>query len=183
MDDLSLTILDITFNSINAKAKNIWITVDVKSSINLLMITIKDDGVGMSQEMLKKATDPFFTTRTTRKVGLGIPFLKQLTEITEGSFEIQSNIDQGTTIKATFTLNHIDLPPLGDMTETLYTLLIHQDAFDFTYIQTYNEHEICINKKDILDAISGTHPTDPHIAKAIKSYMDETIIQLKGDFL
>ncbi|MBE5794117.1 MAG: sensor histidine kinase, partial [Clostridiales bacterium] len=122
MRDLSMHVLDIAQNSIKAGATLVTISFD-KDENNMLTFTVKDDGCGMSEEFLKKVTDPFTTTRTTRKVGLGIPMLKQSAEMSDGAFSIQSTVNVGTTISATFHLGHIDCIPMGEICDTLLTLV------------------------------------------------------------
>jgi hypothetical protein len=181
MDDLSLMIYDLCFNSINAKAKTIEVTVHEDFLNNRLYLLINDDGCGIKKENIEKLTDPFYTTRTTRKVGLGIPFLKYLTELTDGSLEIDSQIDCGTQLKATFVLNHIDCLPLGDISETLYNLCAHQDTFELIYKHQINEAQVIIKRSEILNAVEGVSLTHYPIKKAIKSYLDESIQNIKGD--
>ncbi len=115
MKDLSLHILDIAHNSVRAKAKNVTLEIGYYHDKDLLRIAIKDDGCGMTPEQVQNVTDPFFTSRTTRKVGLGIPLLKQRCEECNGSFEILSVVDKGTDLEAKFQLSHIDLPEMGDI--------------------------------------------------------------------
>lgn len=127
MKELSLNILDISQNSLKAEASIVYITIIEDNE--LLSLTIEDDGKGMSNEILKNVTDPFYTTRTTRKVGLGIPFLKQAAEQTGGRFEISSKSreefadDHGTRTFAEFHKNHLDFTPLGDIVSTICTLI------------------------------------------------------------
>ena len=136
MTDLSLYILDITMNSVRAGAKNISVLLEERDS--LLTLTIKDNGCGMTREQVEKLSNPFFTTRTTRKVGLGVPFLRMLCEQTDGKVEIESRSekefsDHGTVVTATFRTDHIDFIPLGDLTETMITLIQGSPDIDFVY--------------------------------------------------
>ena len=133
MRDLSMHVLDIAQNSVKANAKTVSIsfTEDVR---RWLTIVFTDDGDGMAPELLKKVTDPFTTTRTTRKVGLGIPLIKENAELTGGTVTIESEPGKGTTLTATFDLNHIDCPPMGEMCDTLLTLvLLNPDKPDFVF--------------------------------------------------
>lgn len=136
MTDLSLYILDITMNSVRAGAKNISVTLEEKDSVLTLKIT--DNGCGMTAEQVEKLSNPFFTTRTTRKVGLGIPFLRMLAEQTEGFVSIESksekeHSDHGTVVCAVFHTDHIDFVPLGDLVETMITLIQGSPDIDFVY--------------------------------------------------
>ena len=120
MKELSLHILDIAQNSIAAGAKHVDLTVE--EGEGLLRITVADDGRGMSPEFLASVTDPFTTTRTTRKVGLGLPLLRLAAEQTGGELRVESQLGVGTTVTATFHADHIDCPPLGDTASTVSLL-------------------------------------------------------------
>ncbi|MBQ4353872.1 MAG: ATP-binding protein, partial [Clostridia bacterium] len=126
MDELSLYVLDITMNSVRAGATEI--SIDLCEEGEWLTFTVTDNGCGMTEEQVKRLTDPFFTTRKTRKVGLGIPFLTMLAEMTGGSVTVKSihesvSENHGTTTSAKFGRNHIDFVPLGDIIETVKTLI------------------------------------------------------------
>lgn len=133
MEDLSLHILDIVENSITAGAKNIKIKIAEDIQKDQLIIEITDDGKGMSKVMKEKVLDPFFTTRTTRRVGLGLPLLAQAAKISGGDIQIQSEPGSGTKIKATFGYSHIDRQPLGDLGQTLKILIISHPEINFVY--------------------------------------------------
>jgi len=133
MEDLSLHILDIAENSIAAAARRIEIKIDEDRDKDLLTIEIIDDGKGMDRNALKKALDPFFTTRTTRKVGLGLSFLAQAAKESGGRIELNSKPQEGTTVKATFRLSHPDCKPMGDINETIGTLVAAHPEIDFIY--------------------------------------------------
>jgi K+-sensing histidine kinase KdpD len=133
MEDLSLHILDIAENSISASAKRIEIRIDEDEGNDLLTIEIKDDGKGMDEETLQKVLDPFFTTRTTRRVGLGLSLLAQATRESDGTIELDSKPGKGTKIKASFRYSHLDRKPMGDIDETLQTLVAGHPGIDFLY--------------------------------------------------
>ncbi len=158
MDDLSLYVLDITMNSVRAGAKNIDIALAEEGE--WLTFSVTDDGCGMSAEQVAKLSDPFFTTRKTRKVGLGIPFLTMLAEMTGGGVEIhsvpeaESPDSHGTVIKATFGRNHIDFIPLGDMVETVKTLIQGSPDINFTYTHKREGGEVRLSCAE-LRAILG----------------------------
>ena len=121
MKDLSLSVLDVTHNSISAGAKLIDIYIETEG--NVLTIVIKDDGCGISPEMLKTVTDPFTTSRKTRRVGMGLPLFKLAAEQTGGSLYIESTVGAGTSVTTVFHTDHIDCPPLGDMASTVSMLI------------------------------------------------------------
>jgi anti-sigma regulatory factor (Ser/Thr protein kinase) len=133
VEDLSLHILDVVENAVAANASRVEVTVVEEPGKDRLEIEIKDDGIGMDEEIRQKALDPFFTTRTTRKVGLGLPFLAQAAQEAGGTLEIESSPGDGTTVRATFQYSHIDRKPLGNMVETMTTLFIGNPDIDFRY--------------------------------------------------
>ena len=126
-------ILDIVENSIAAMARRIEIRIDEDQAKDQVTIEIKDDGKGMDEQTLKKALDPFFTTRTTRKVGLGLSLLEQAAKESEGTFDLSSSPGKGTTVNATFRLSHPDCKPMGDIGQTMQVLIMSHPEIDFLY--------------------------------------------------
>jgi len=124
LEDLSLHILDIAENSIAAGAQNITIRITQDTQRDRLVLVIVDDGRGMDEETVRKVTDPFFTTKSVRRVGLGLPLLEEAARMANGNLSIRSRPGRGTRIKATFGLNHIDRKPMGDIAQTLKTLIV-----------------------------------------------------------
>lgn len=139
MEDLSLHILDIAENSIIASAKRIEIRIEEDEAKDLLTIEIKDDGKGMDKQTLKKVLDPFFTTRTTRRVGLGLSLLAQAARETDGNLELDSRNGEGTTVRASFRFSHPDRKPVGDILETIRTLVVGHPEIDFLYEHKKND--------------------------------------------
>lgn len=141
MKELSLNILDIAKNSVTAGAKNIDIAIREDEN-GRLTLSIRDDGKGMDEETLRRVTDPFYTTRTTRKVGMGIPLLTLAAEQTGGKVSIRSKTkekhpaDHGTEVLATFDARHLDFTPLGDISESLCVLIQGSPEIDFSFIHT-----------------------------------------------
>jgi len=155
MEDLSLHILDIVENSIRAKASTIMIKVVEDIEKDLLTIEIRDNGQGMDEETVKKVLDPFFTTRTTRKVGLGLSLLGQAARESGGNIEIESEPSRGTRVLATFGHSHIDRKPLGNMEATLTTLIVGNPEVDFIYEHKKGELEYRLDTKEIRASIKG----------------------------
>ena len=149
MEDISLHILDIVENSIVAKAKRIEIRVIEDIEENLFIVEIEDDGEGMDEATVKRVLDPFFTTRTTRKVGLGLPMLAQSAKESGGNIEISSQVGKGAKVKATFQYNHPDRRPLGDMKATLMTLISSHPEIDFLYEYKSGEEVLRLDTRDI----------------------------------
>ncbi len=133
MRELSLHILDIASNSVEAKSSRVIVAIEESAAQNLLRIRVRDNGCGMSAEMLEKAGDPFFTTRSTRPVGMGLSLFKQAAQQCEGDFKIHSCLGQGTTVMASFRLNSLNRAPLGDMAETMVNLMLGAQNVHFGY--------------------------------------------------
>ncbi len=133
MEDISLHILDIVENSIRALAKRVRIRIEENMEKDWLTVEIEDDGQGMDEETVKKALDPFFTTKSTRRIGLGLPLLDQAARETGGKLEIHSKLGRKTRIKATFRYSHPDRKPLGNIEETLLVLAAGYPEVDFLY--------------------------------------------------
>jgi hypothetical protein len=136
MKELSLNILDIVQNSIRAKADEISIEINESASSDIYRISIRDNGTGIPDEILKNITSPFVTTRTRRKMGLGIPLLKYHAELAGGGLAIATTIGKGTEVEATFSCKHIDRQPLGDITGVILMLIAANDHIDFIYCHT-----------------------------------------------
>ena len=180
MTELSLNVLDVAENSVRAQASLIEVSVITDIGKDLLTIMIKDDGCGMTREQVATVIDPFFTTRTTRKVGLGVPFFKYAAESTGGNFTIVSSPGLGTTVTATFGLSHIDRMPLGDMVSTIHTLITFHPETDFKYQYSYNDKSFTLDTKEFRE-ILGDVPLDaPEVSEYIQSYLQENTIETDG---
>jgi len=149
VEDLSLHILDIVENSIRAKASRIEIKVIEDMKKDLLTIEIRDNGQGIEEGTVQKILDPFFTTKPTRKVGLGLPLLSQAARESGGDIEIESKVGRGTRVKATFGYSHIDRKPLGSMETTLTTLIAGNPEVDFVYEHKRDELEYRLDTREI----------------------------------
>ncbi|MBR6529173.1 MAG: ATP-binding protein [Firmicutes bacterium] len=149
MTELSLHILDIVQNSIKAGADLIEVTVNEDMAANLLVIEINDNGCGMEEDFLKDVVNPFRTTRTTRKVGLGLSLFKNACELTGGNLDITSKVGVGTKVKATFVHNSIDRQPLGDMASTMATIIGGHDQIDYIYVHSINNASFEFSTKEI----------------------------------
>lgn len=163
MTELSLNILDIAGNSVKARATLIGITLT--ETPETLTIEISDNGCGMKPDFLSRVTDPFTTTRTTRKVGLGIPFFKSEAEQTGGWFSITSRDEEtcptnhGTVTKALFYKNHLDMLPLGDMPATLVTLIQGSPEIDFVFTHTFEDKpDISLDTRQLREILGTLVP-------------------------
>ena len=173
LPEISLNILDIANNSIRAGADLVIIDVRISKKRDRLSISITDNGCGMTDEQVTKVGDPFFTTRNTRDVGLGIPFLKQAAEITGGSMFIESIPDKSTIIKASFGLSHIDRMPLGDICSTIYTLILANPAIDFLYHYEFDGKGYQLDTRSLKEILGDVSLDTPEIADFIRSYLIE----------
>ncbi|MGC4019103.1 MAG: ATP-binding protein [Muricomes sp.] len=172
MPEISLNILDVAENSVRAGASLIEIGVSILVEMDTLTVVIKDNGCGMSSEQVEKVQDPFYTTRTTRKVGLGVPFFKQAAESAEGSFSIVSELGKGTVVKAVFKLSHIDRMPLGDINTTIYTLVVFNEQIHFRYTYQYNDNEFVLDTREIREILGEDISfSNPEVSSFIKEYL------------
>lgn len=179
MRELALHILDIAENSISAGASQIRITIDEQTKKDVLEILIEDDGRGMSEEMLVKITDPFITSRTTRKVGLGIPFFKAAAEACNGCFTIQSELGIGTRVKAVFRHSHIDRMPVGDIIGTFFTLLIGTPEVHWLFDYKMDDRQFIFDDEPIKQTLDGISLTEPAVMKYIRESLEEGIQNVK----
>ncbi len=180
MLELSLHILDIVNNSIKAKATEIEIEVNEQVNENLLSISIIDNGCGMDKEFLSTVTDPFKTTRTTRKVGMGLSMFKAAAEATGGNLLITSEKNVGTKVFVTFTYNHIDRQPLGDMAETMLTLVSGNEAINFVYRHIKNDKEFLLKTKQIKEILGDISFSNPDVSLWLKDYVKEGLNELNS---
>ena len=175
MQDLSLHILDIVENATKAGATLIEINILEDINKDLLQITIKDNGRGMDAAMVKSVKDPFVTTRTTRRVGMGLPLLEQAARETGGNLLITSESGKGTEVVATFQESHIDRRPVGDMGATLTTLIMGNPDLDFIYYSNLDGEEIEVDTRSIRDELNGTvRINDPPVIRLIKDLFKNT---------
>lgn len=171
MPEIALNILDIAENSVRAGATLIEISVEADTYKELLEIRIKDDGCGMTPEQLRQVEDPFFTSRTTRKVGLGVPFFKQAAESTGGMFVITSEPGVGTEVRAVFGLNHIDRMPLGNMTETIYTLAAFHEEIAFFYLYRVDDRSFTLDTRELKAILGDVSLQEKEVADFIRDYL------------
>lgn len=173
MKELSLHILDIAQNSIKAEATLIQIIIDENIEENLLSIKIIDNGMGMSKEFVEKVVNPFVTTRTTRKVGLGISLFKAAAERCNGTFYIDSVLGNGTKMVANFERNHIDRAPLGNMADTMITIIMANPNIDYLYIHKINKEELVLDTKKIRRMIGDLPLDNMEIIGWMREYIAE----------
>jgi len=176
MKDLSLHILDIAHNSIRAKAKNIHLKIEEGIQQDRLIISIIDDGSGMSPEQVSAITDPFFTTRTTRKVGLGIPLIKQRADECNGSFSIESELGKGTQLHMEFQLSHIDLPELGDIAGVVSGLCCSHSDIHFVFDYNSADIEFHFDTEEVLEILDGLPINAPEVEMFIREMIQGNLM-------
>ncbi len=181
MKDLSMHLMDIAQNSVRAKASQVILSVwDVDDSI---ILQVEDDGTGMDEATIKKVSDPFFTSRTKRKVGLGIPLFKQNAELTGGSILLQSTLGKGTLIKAVFIKTNIDCLPRGDLAQTVTLLMVGHPTVDFVF-NYQNKCHYKISSHEIKEAIGEENFHNPRAIRLIRELIEENLAEsgFESDF-
>lgn len=179
MKELSLHILDIAENSVKAGADLIEIGIFENDAENSLKIKIKDNGCGMSEEFLKHVKDPFSTTRTTRRVGMGLSLFEAAAEQCGGGLEISSKEGVGTEVFVTFTLNHIDRAPLGDIAATMQTLIGGSPNIDFVFRYEKNGKIFLVSTAEMRETLGDVPLDTPEVILWLSDYIKEGINELE----
>lgn len=161
MEEISLHILDIAQNAVEAGARSIEIEIVEDPEADLLVVEVRDDGRGMDPETLRHVTDPFFTTRTTRKVGLGLSLLQAAAEAAGGGLEVLSEVGKGTRVRATFAYSHVDRAPLGDIETTLMVLVAGNPGVEFSFRHVRGRREFEFFSRDLKAALDGIPLSSP----------------------
>ncbi|MHB8110535.1 MAG: ATP-binding protein [Syntrophorhabdaceae bacterium] len=165
--------MDIAMNSVTAGSGHVMIALEKDPATHVLSLVIADDGVGMDAETLCKVQDPFFSTKTGRKVGLGIPLLKGTAETTGGSFKLESTKGSGTSITATFDSRHPDLPPLGNIRDTFFVLIISHPEVDFDLHYSVDGKQFCLDTAELKNELDGVPVNHPEVISFLGKYLDE----------
>ena len=180
MREIALHLLDIAENSAAAESKNISVHVQEDLVHDRLMASVIDDGRGMDAATVEQVQDPFYTTRTTRSVGLGIPLLKLAAEQAGGSFSLQSEPGKGAWVEAEFRHGHIDRMPLGDLSATFLTLLISHPQIDWTFLYRVtsgntDSREFLFESADLKRELGDISLTEPEVLTFLRSLFEEGI--------
>jgi len=175
MEDLSLHILDIVENSVAARANKIEIRISEDINRDLLSVEVIDNGEGMDEDTVKKALDPFYTTKTVRRFGLGLPLLSEAAKAANGRLSIRSKKGKGTRVRADFQYSHIDRKPLGRMGQTIITLVIGNPEVDFIYIHKRDDHQYCLDTKKIKTQLKGRPINSPEGIRLIREDLKRII--------
>lgn len=178
MRELSQHITDLIENSVRAGAHKVEVTVVEDLPADSLIVYVADNGCGMPPEVVEKVTDPFFTSRSCRRVGLGLPLLAAATERCEGSMEISSEQGRGTTVIARFRHSHIDRPPLGDIQSTLLTALVGHSDVDFVYCHRVNGHCFELDSSAIKKELEGIPLSHPPVLRWLERFLSEGLSEV-----
>ncbi len=179
MREIALHLLDIAENSVAAGAKNIEITIEEDLQNDRLKAAVRDDGHGIDKELLAQVSDPFVTSRTTRKVGLGIPLLKAAAEACEGSMGITSALGQGTCVEVNFQRSHIDRMPLGDIAGTMLTLIIAYPETHWVFDYRGDGAEFLFDDEPIKRELRGVPLTEPSILGFVREYLEDGVASVQ----
>jgi hypothetical protein len=179
MQDLSLHILDIAENSIEAGARRIVIRIEERPRLDRLTLEIADDGRGMNDELLARAKDPFVTTKTGRRIGLGLPLLAQAAEAAGGALSIASRPGRSTRVQATFRLSHIDRKPLGDIAQTMAVLIAGHPDIDVRYIHKAGSRIFRFDTRDLRTHLGDITLSTPRIVALIEDDIRAGIVQIR----
>ena len=180
MRELADNIMDIAQNSISAGASLTEVHITVSHESDRITFVFRDNGCGMSQDMVKTVMEPFTTSRTTRKVGLGLPLLKQTAEMTGGSIGIESTIGVGTVVTAAFGLSHIDRPPMGDVAGAFFSLVVMNPDTDFLFTYDYDGKDFTFDTRMVREAVAPIPLNQMEIASWIKDCISTEINELHG---
>ena len=178
MKELSLHILDITQNSIRAQAQLVKLVIVESPANNQLTIIIEDDGCGIPADRLQHITDPFVTTRTTRRVGLGLSLFKAAAEACGGYFEISSTVGVGTKVTGSFMRDHIDRAPLGNMADTVLNMVMSFGETDLYYEHDYNNQIFVFNTREIKETLEVESLNEAGILTWIREFVAEGLEEI-----
>ena len=176
MQEISLNILDVAQNSISAKASLVSILIDTVEK--MMTVIIEDNGCGMTDEQVRSVTDPFYTTRKTRSVGLGVPLFKMAAEMSGGEFEIKSEVGKGTTVKAVFDTSNVDCMPLGDINATISSLIQLNPDIDFRYRRSVDGREFELDTRQLREILSGVPLNTPEVTVFIADFLKENTTEI-----
>lgn len=180
MHELSLHVLDLVQNSLEAGANDIFLEIIEDRQKNELMLRVTDNGKGMHETLLRQVRDPFVSTRKTRKVGLGLPLIDMTAQQAGGSLDIESKPGKGTVVKATYCLSHIDCPPLGKMGATLKALLIGNPGVNIRYYHQVDNQTFSLSTQEIRDILHDIPLTHPDVLLWLDGHIRENLARLYG---
>lgn len=171
-------IMDILQNSVRAESTMISLDIEEDTKENMLSMVITDNGKGMEPEMLSKATDPFFTTRTTRKVGLGLSLLRQNALRTGGTFSLESTPGKGTTVTSQFRSDHPDMLPYGDLAGAILLPVISNPSISFVYSHRKNKEQYTFSTDEVRTALGGLSLDAPELYRPLHGMIIENLKEI-----
>ncbi len=177
MKDLSMHIMDIVQNSIRAKAREVVVNIVIEGKH--CCVEIGDDGVGMDEVMVQRVSDPFFTSRKTRRVGLGIPLIKQNAEQTGGRFELSSKLGVGTQLTACFIMDHWDCPPWGDLPATIAMIMCGNPELEVSFSCGCAAGTFSLQTSEVKEILGDIDMRLPKVVSFLKEMIRENLIELK----
>lgn len=184
MKNLALHIMDISQNALRAGATRVEISLEEDRTSDSLRILIKDNGRGIPADMLPTVMDPYTTSRTTRKVGMGLPLLRQNAEQCDGTLSVESEEGKGSTVCATFKASHIDLPPYGDLPGVIFLLIVAKPEIDFRYERKTDNAACVFDTREVREVLEGLPLDHPEVRGHLKSILQaqhEEIQALKSE--
>ncbi|NLD05334.1 MAG: ATP-binding protein [Synergistaceae bacterium] len=183
LEDLSAHVLDIAENSVMANGTEVRVEITEERSADRLTFSVEDNGKGMTEDFVARVTDPFTTTRTTRRVGMGLPFLKQSAELCEGGLDISSKPGKGTKTTATFRMSSIDRPPLGDIPATMMALVMGSPEIHWTYRHKTDSGEFVMDSDEIIEALDGDREMlrSAEVGLWLREHIKENLVDIKWE--
>ena len=179
MEDLAMHTLEIVMNSVHAGAKNIKIEITDSAAGDELVISVTDDGKGMDEETARKAADPFYTSRTTRKIGMGLAFMKGLAETCSGTFTLNSVPGEGTVVRASVQRSNIDTPPPGDFGQMLMESIQANGETEYEFVYITDDGRFEFDTASAREMLDGVDILEPEVLLWIREYINEGINSVK----
>jgi signal transduction histidine kinase len=183
MRELSLHILDLVQNSLEAGATEVMLNISEDLGLDRLTFRVSDNGRGMDEKTCRQVLDPFVTTRTTRKVGLGLPLIDMSTKRCDGHLEIKSIPGHGTVVEAVYRHSHWDRPPLGNMVETLKAIIVANPELDFRFTHSVNGRVFSLQTKELTTILGDISLTHPDVLDWLDEYLKSNFANLYGGVL
>ncbi|MBU0490752.1 MAG: ATP-binding protein [Chloroflexi bacterium] len=182
MRELALHVLDILENALTAGATRVTLTVHEDTAADMLTISVQDNGCGMDESTVRRVLDPFYTTRTTRHVGLGLPLLAAAAERCNGGVRIESQMGHGTTVTATFQHSHLDRAPLGDMGQSLLAFLLAPRPIDLAYVHRVDVREFAFDTAELRSELGDVPLSHPIVRDWLGAFIAEGETELSHTY-
>jgi len=179
MRELSLHILDLVQNAIEAGATKVSLEIiEERQNKNTLLIRVEDNGRGMEEATLKRVTDPFVTSRNTRRIGLGLSLIHMSTQMCEGYLNIVSDLGRGTMVEALYKHSHIDRPPMGNIAETIRSIIIGNPELNFSYSHRVDRKKFSLTTQEMIEILGDIPLTEPMVLVWLQEYLGDNLMNL-----